>query len=613
MNYYCNPMNLEYRYQFFKLGTNGGLLDQMHIDQDTGLSEGHREAADPSLIVFKGKYYLFPSVTAGFFTSENLLDWEFHKFVSPLPLYDYAPDVRVAGDYLYFSASSMVKNCSFFRTKDPETEPFEEIPGTFPFWDPNLFVDDDGRFYFYWGCSNVTPIYGVELDPDTMKPLDAPLELIHFNDKDRGYERSGEDHIPPKTQAQVDADVAALMAARPELAQISEEHKRLLFASMGNDPYLEGAWMTKHEGKYYLQYAIPGTQRNVYNDGVYMGEGPLGPFTPAKNNPYSYKPGGFITGAGHGSTLEDKNGRIWHTASMRISKNHSFERRLGLWKAGFDKDGELYCDQRYGDWPVAMEAGPWEKPEWMLLSYKKPVSASSGTSAEYAVDENIRTWWRAADTKPGQWIQVDLGEAKAVHAVQINFADQDLRKVWPKGTEFFFDMQNYRYMDEYKQPTQWILEGSTDGEHYEVLVDKSQVDTDYSHDFIVWEEGIHVRYIRLTIIHLPYGQIPCVSGLRVFGKGNAPQPQPVRNVQIRLDGALDMDVSWEDGAVSGAQNATGYNILWGYEADKLYHSCMVFGQTSRRIGALVKDEPVYVRVDAFNETGIAEGTVEKVR
>ncbi len=33
---------------------------------------------------------------------------------------------------------------------------------------------------------------------------------------------------------------------------------------------------------------------------------------------------------------------------------------------------------------------------------------------------------------------------------------------------------------------------------------------------------------------------------------------------------------------------------------------MVFG-TEQRIGALVKDEHYYVRVDAFNENGITEG------
>lgn len=47
MKYFCNPLNLEYKYQFCK-GQDGTIT----ID---------REAADPSLILFKGTYYLFPS------------------------------------------------------------------------------------------------------------------------------------------------------------------------------------------------------------------------------------------------------------------------------------------------------------------------------------------------------------------------------------------------------------------------------------------------------------------------------------------------------------------------------------------------------------------------
>ena len=34
-----------------------------------------------------------------------------------------------------------------------------------------MFCDDDGRVYFYWGCSNMSPIWGVELDPETMTPI----------------------------------------------------------------------------------------------------------------------------------------------------------------------------------------------------------------------------------------------------------------------------------------------------------------------------------------------------------------------------------------------------------------------------------------------------------
>lgn len=109
-NYVCNPINMEYKYQIF----------------DTNGETACREAADPSLILFKGKYYLFPSMTTGFLASDNLIDWQFHPLKN-MPVYDYAPDVRVIGDYLYFSASKRNENCSFFRTKDPINEEFEEI------------------------------------------------------------------------------------------------------------------------------------------------------------------------------------------------------------------------------------------------------------------------------------------------------------------------------------------------------------------------------------------------------------------------------------------------------------------------------------------------------
>lgn len=59
-----------------------------------------------------------------------------------------------------------------------------------------------------------------------------------------------------------------------------------------------------------------------------------------------------------------------------------------------------------------------------------------------------------------------------------------------------------------------------DGITYEVLEDKSGAVTDLPHDFIVKEQGIKVRYIKLTIYEVPYQQKPCISGLRVFGTGD---------------------------------------------------------------------------------------------
>ncbi len=59
---YCNPLDLGYRYQ--------------HMKERKTLS--HREGADPTLIFFKGKYYAFVSMSAGFWHSRELLNWDFH-------------------------------------------------------------------------------------------------------------------------------------------------------------------------------------------------------------------------------------------------------------------------------------------------------------------------------------------------------------------------------------------------------------------------------------------------------------------------------------------------------------------------------------------------------
>lgn len=589
MKYICNPINFEYKYQFIQ-------MKEIVIN---------REAADPSLISFKGRYYLFPSMTAGFLVSDNLADWEFHT-MKDVPIYDYAPDVRVIGDYMYFSASNAYKDGSFYRTTDPILGVFEEIAGTFPFWDPNLFVDDDGRVYFYWGCSNMTPVYGVELNPETMQPIGERLELIFSNTSVIGYERSGENHIPPKTAEQIEQTLKMYAQSMPD---VTDEKLNQLRIMLGNDPYIEGAWMDKHNGKYYLQYSSPGTQYNVYSDGVYVSDHPLGPFKLAKNNPYSFKPGGFIPGAGHGSTLKDYHGNWWHASTMRISVNHMFERRLGLWPAGFDADGELYCNQRYGDWPMKITQGavnPWADPEWMLLSYGKPAKASSfveGYEPSKATNENVQNWWKAASNTSGEYIEIDLQQECDVHAIQINFADDQLNMPLPEGAQLHKAGHISRFIDQRKFVTRWLLEGSLDGKSYFVIEDKSNADTDLSHDFVVREAGIKARYIRCTIIELPYEQQASISGLRVFGLREGKLPARVSGVEFVVVNGLDLTVSWEQDGTAGR------NVLWGYSPEKLYHSYMVFDQNEVKIGALIKDEPVYIRVDAFNEVGITEGEV----
>lgn len=600
MKYYCNPLNVDYKYQFNKDPRRG---DQLQIA---------REAADPSMIYYKGVYYIFASMTLGVWSSNDLVHWENHRLSSDLPLYDYAPDARVIGDYVYLCASKRGEICNYYRTKNVLEGPYEEIPGTFDFWDPNLFEDEDKRLYFYWGCSNVTPIYGVEVDPITLLPIDEKQVMIDGRPNELGYERFGENNsLLPADQEEINQKMEGFLKQQgiteDQLPQGMGEMIRGMFS---NRPFIEGPWVEKYKGTYYMQYACPGTEFNTYGDGVYVAKHPLGPYELAKNNPFSYMPQGFITGAGHGSTMWDVANNFWHASTSRISINHQFERRVGLWPAGFDQDGELFCNQRYGDWPIAVSGSkqdPWAEPDYYLLSYQKPVSVTSchpDSSARNVSDENIRTWWKAGDHESGHQVTLDLETVYTVAGIQINLADDHL-EMEPTG-EIRGTVQP-RYIEEAELYTRFILEGSCDGESYEILEDKSQAMTNLPHDFISWEQEKELRFVRLTILEVPYKAIPCISGIRVFGRGKGEKPAPVEFSAKRV-GDLDMEIQIDD---SDASKAVGYTILWGHQADKLYHSCLTYAKT-QKITALVAGVEYYVRVDAWNENGITEGNVIKL-
>ncbi|MDO4336795.1 MAG: family 43 glycosylhydrolase [Eubacteriales bacterium] len=612
MKYYCNPINVPYRYQFNMDPRQHGKLQ---ID---------REGADPTMIAFKGKYYIFASMNLSVWVSEDMVNWQAHRLPGNLPLYDYAPDARVCGEYVYFCASKKGENCNYYRTRDILNGPYEEIKGTFDFWDPNLFFDDDGRIYFYWGCSNITHVWGVELEPETMLPKTERIELLSGDGFARGYERMGVDNCEfPRSEEEVEQMFQGFVKqSGVSVEQLPQQYLPQIRGMFTRHPFIEGPWMDKHNGKYYLQYACPGAEYNVYADGVYVADSPLGPFKLAENNPFSYHPGGYMPGAGHGSTMRDLQGNLWHTSTMRISVNHQFERRVGIWRAGFDADGELFCNQNYGDWPIAVDEGctdPWQEPQWYLLNYGCPATASSeteGKGADKAVNEDAKSWWHAGSAESGQWLQIDLTKVMDVRAIQINFAD-DALPIDPPG-EIRGTATQPRYIEERDLRTRWLLEGSADGKEYFVIEDKSQAVSDLPHDFIVREEGMAVRYIRLTILEIPYHVTPCISGLRVFGIGSGEKPQKPEFSVKRSEDGLDILAK-----IEGRADAVGYNILWGHQKEKLYHSYQIYRDTAdvqekrdaaieKRIGALVKEQEYYVRVDAYNENGITRGETVKL-
>lgn len=536
----CNPINLSYRFCL-----DGNIP--------------RREAADPTMVTYKGEYYLFASRSGGYFHSTDLINWDLIT-TNDLPLEDYAPTAVVMNDTLYFmsSASPTVK---IFKTADPKSGKWKIANPAFPIGmiDPDLFVDDDGRLYFYYGCSNVNPIQAVELDTKTLNPIGKPVAVINSDKKKYGWERSGD------------------------------------YNEVGNNPWIEGAWMTKHDGKYYLQYAGPGTEYKSYSDAVYVADKPLGPFKLAGHNPASYKPEGFIAGAGHSSTFQDKYGNYWHISSMTISVKHMFERRLGLFPTFFDKDGEMYVYTGFGDFPFKVPAkkitGPDELfPGWMLLSYNKPVEVSSELAdhpKKYAANEDIRTYWSAKTGDKGEWISMDLEKESTVNAIQINYAENDAR-LKGRGPDIYY---------------QYLLEYSSDNKTWKTLADKTQSNTDVPHDYIELKLPIKARYFKLTNYKVPGGTF-AIAGLRVFGNSGGKAPAEAKELKLARQENDRCIVSLNWTKVPGA---VGYNIRYGTQKDKLYQNYQVIGAESLTIRSLNSSLKYYFTVDTFNGKGITKG------
>ena len=555
---YCNPVNLDYGYTPIPNFTEWG---------------HHRATADPVIVNYKGDYYLFSTNQWGYWWSSDMLSWKFisRKFLRPWNQgYDElcAPAVGIIGDTMIVFGSTYTRNFTLWMSTDPKANEWKPLVDSFGIggWDPAFFSDEDGRLYMYNGSSNSFPMYSVELNRKTFQPIGTRQETYILQDWRYGWQRFGE--------------------------------------NMDNtflDPFCEGSWMTKHNGKYYLQYGAPGTEFSGYADGVVVGNRPLGnEFTP-QSDPLSFKPGGFARGAGHGATFQDKWNNYWHVSTMVIAVKNNFERRIGIWPAGFDKDDRMYCNTSFGDYPhwlPSERSRDYNSPAgnggfcgWMLLNYNKPVTVSStlgSYAANYAVDENIKTYWSAATGNAGEWIQTDLGKVSTVNAIQINYADQDAGFLG-KQTDIYH---------------QYKLYGSDDGKKWKVLADKSNNRTDVPHDYIELPIPAQTRYIRLENIHMPTGKF-AVSGLRVFGNGNGERPDTVKQF-IVLRTHKDKRSAWIKW--SPADNAYAYNIYYGTAPDKLYNCVMVLQNNEYWFKAMDKLKTYYFSIEAINENGVSEKT-----
>lgn len=547
---YCNPINIDYGYTPIPNFSTWGR---------------HRATADPVIVNYKGDYYLFSTNQWGYWWSSDMSNWNFvsKKFLRPWHnVYDElcAPAVGIVGDTMLVFGSTYSKNFTLWMSTNPKGNDWKPLIDSLDIggWDPAFFTDDDGCFYMYNGSSNRWPLYGVELDRKTFQPIGTRKEMYGLESWRYGWHRFGE-----------------------------------YMDDTFLDGFLEGAEMVKHNGKYYLQYAGPGTEFSGYADGVAVGDGPLNYFQ-NQSDPLSLKAGGFARGAGHGATFQDNQKKYWHVSTMVVAVKNNFERRLGIWPAGFDKDDVMYCNTAFGDYPHYLPGDMIDHLQsrftgWMLLNYKKPIQVSSTLGSMYnannAVDESIKTYWSAATGNKGEWLQTDLGTISTVNAVQINYADQDA--VFLGKTT-----------DQYHQ---YILYYSIDGKKWQVLVDKSANKKDVPHDYIELEKPVQARFIKMENIRIPSGKF-AISGLRVFGNGNGAKPEPVKDFYV-LRTEKDKRSAWLKW--SPVDNAYAYNISFGTDPDKLYTTIMVHDANDYYYKGMDSKKTYYYKIEAINENGVS--------
>lgn len=549
---YCNPMDINYRYNWEQIN------DKI----------SYRSGADPVIVNHNGTYYLFVTISGGYWESRDLLNWRYIE-PSKWPLEDNcAPAALSVRDTMYIFQSTFQQRPIFFTT-EPETGKLKFfnrwmplIPDTLGPWDPAIFYDEDtNRWFMYWGSSNVFPIFGQELDHNKRLIYKGEMKkLIYLHPEIHGWERFGPNHTSPIK------------------------------------PFIEGAWMTKQNGKYYLQYAAPGTEYNVYANGTYVGDDPLGPFAYAPYNPISYKPGGFMCGAGHGNTFQDNFGNYWNTGTPWIAINWNFERRIAMFPTFFDEDGQIHVNTRFGDFPHFLPTKTLTSKDelftgWMLLSYKKPVTASSVKdtfSAANVTDENPRTFWVAESNKAGESVTIDLQKVCNVKAVQIHFVDYK---------SDIFDNDSSRVYTQYK------FYASADGNNWDLIVDLSKVKQDRPNGYFELESPVTARYIKYENVYMPTPNL-AVSDIRVFGNGSGSVPHVPSNLKVVRDkDERNAFITWNK-----VTDAVGYNILWGIKMDKLYQTYQVWADQKEELElrALTVGQDYYFAIEAFNENGVSK-------
>jgi len=265
-------------------------------------------AADPLAIRVDETYYLYPTTldtAVEGWSSTDFVIWNYEGIVwgpAPPGAWNYggicAPDILpYEGQYyMYYNSAGGIG----VAVADAPTGPFVDVydhplvNGFFTI-DPDVFVDEDGSIYMYHTCS-------------------APF-----------------------------GSIAVSRMADP--VTMSGTWQRLFSPGIINwEGFLvEGPWMIKHDGVYYLMYSGNQTIYPFYAIGYATADEPLGPFTKYENNPILGVDWAHdFWGPGHNSVVNDADGRMWMFYHTKVAPQTGWEREVRINQVAFNAEDQLF-------------------------------------------------------------------------------------------------------------------------------------------------------------------------------------------------------------------------------------------------------------------------------
>ena len=482
---YCNPLPLE---------------ASSHDGSPQGVSLG-----DVTVVRDGNFYYLFGS-GGGAWVSRDFVNWKYEAVELKGGRFPVAPHVFKYNGAFYLSGNDAplyraAKILGPYELLGPWINENGE-PWTITFngrtaagaFDVDIFIDDDNKPYLYFPGRSTAGIYVAPLDPKNLNHLTAaPKHLFGF-DSSHVWERWGE---------------------KNEYTGIA---------------WIEGPWMFKRNGTYYIEYSASGTQWLSYASGIYSAKSPLGPFTYSPRNPLLRKTTGVVTGPGHGSVVQGPDGNWWVFYTIVMS-NPPGGRRIGMDPIAFDANGNPYT------------RGPSETPQWapgvvtnparngdsgsiaVSINKLRAMHAQSGFSSErpgheaaYAIDDSNGTVWQPVENDVQPTLTLDLvaptefetNQLFQIDSSRIEFATGNIRfgaapvaDPSPSGPTAF----------------QYKIEASMDGKQFTTVLDKTKNQVTRYTEFDEIPPTL-CRFVRLTITDWPRraGAPLGVTEFTLFGK-----------------------------------------------------------------------------------------------